>query len=97
MALIKTVNFKGYEPCYWAITTIQDNKIDNKTKVILSLYKDKATRIALPTATITTLEFLVDGVDMKREELYPILKLTNPVALSEQQAIFFADAIDDLD
>lgn len=97
MAIKKTIDFKGFDPNYWAITTIMDNKVENKTKVIVSLYKNRATRLSQPAATIATLEFIIDGVDKKRSEIYPLLKTINPEALKDQPQIFFADGIDEIE
>jgi len=95
MGFIKAVDFKGFNPNYWNVTTLADNKATGKTTVTLSLYKDKATRTATPAATIAALTFTLQGVDMKRAQIYPMLKTVNPDEMQGAQGIYFADAEDD--
>jgi hypothetical protein len=42
-ALLKEVDYKGYQAEYWMITSIYWNKIINKTNCQLSLFKDEST------------------------------------------------------
>ncbi|MCX6265879.1 MAG: hypothetical protein NTW16_00775 [Bacteroidetes bacterium] len=95
MGLIKSINFKGFLPEYWNITSISDNKATDKTTVIVSLYKDLATRAADPLATIATLEYILPGCDLTRADIYPVIKTINPEKLAQAPQIFFADAIDE--
>lgn len=98
MGFIKAVDFKGFTPKYWNISTIADNKADNTTKVTVSLYKDKATRTAQPAATIAALTFTLEGCDMKRAEIYPIIKDIQPDELSKTPGpAYFSDATPDND
>lgn len=97
MAFIKNHEFKGYTPKYWHISSVSDNKADNTTRVIMSLFKDKATRISNPTAIISTMEFQIEGVDFKRNQIYPIVKTIRPLNANENDPPFFADATDDND
>lgn len=58
MGIKKTVNYKGFNPEYMAITAVSfDEVVSDKIKVTLSLYKDRATKAAniqdrLPTKTV---------------------------------------------
>ena len=97
MAYIKTKPFKGYSAKYWNITTVQDNKANGTTTVILSLFKDRATRNADPSATLETYYYTLPGIDIKRAEIYPLLKTTLHDGADKNSVPIMADATDDLE
>jgi hypothetical protein len=97
MAFIKLVIFKGYNARYFNITSIQDNKNSNQTFVTLSMYKDKVTRSADPSATLAVYTYTLPGVDMKRQEIYPLIKTMVPDGYDPKETPIMADATDDLD
>ena len=94
MALKKTINFKGYTPEYWAIVAATYDIINAKTRVILSLFKDEQTRRDDPKAAISNSEFLIEGIDRPRADLYAAIRQQNPEGADKEAPIFFADAED---
>ena len=52
MALKKAKTNKGYEAEYWRIIQVNCNADRNDAVATFALYKDKATRIADPTAVV---------------------------------------------
>ena len=101
MGLIKTLDFKGYEPNYWFIADIRPDFKLQRTTIALALYKDAATRAVdkasgsyankidrsnyPPEISLVT----VDGVGLSYEEMYDAIK-------ENQTNTFFHDAVDEL-
>lgn len=97
MGFIKPTTYKGFSPRYWSITSLRDDKLTNTTEVTVSLFKDRATRMAEPSATITTLVFTLPGIDLRRAEIYPLLKMIPHNEAKQGDPPFFEDATDDDD
>lgn len=102
MGLIKTLEWKGYEPEYWFISDIRQDFKLQRTTIGLSLYKDAAKRLIDKTngnfdnkinqSNLDPQIFLVvvDGVGLSYEEMYDAIK-------ENQTNTFFHDAINELD
>lgn len=101
MGLIKTLDFKGYEPNYWFIVEVRPNMKTQQTDIALALYKDTATRAADKSAGVFTNKIdrsnyppeislvRVDGVGLTYEQMYDAIK-------ENQTNTFFHDAEDEL-
>lgn len=102
MALKLTQDFKGISVNYWKITQVIEDYRLNSTKVILSLYKDKATRTANIGNILQQREFIFDGIESDRAVLYGKIKepineeIYNPIdnVYVTQQINIFVDATD---
>ena len=77
MALVKSVQWCGWEYQYWVITSHRWDKASNSTWCNLLVYKDKTTREEDFGAFIPALEknFVVAG-ELTRDELYTFIKTT---------------------
>ena len=101
MGLIKTLDFKGFQPEYWFIKEIRPDFLLQRTTVVMSLYKDAIIRAAdkagsnfnnmIDNSNYSPEIYLVtiDGVALTYEEMYTAIK-------ANQQNTFFADAVDEL-
>lgn len=105
MALIKTKQFEnGTEGNYW-IAEPTTRKRNNKTEIIMLLYKDKATRETGYSLYRENLG-VFDGVYLSGEEVYAKVKESRmSEAIGEEgeegyvapvELNFFADATDDI-
>ena len=94
MALQKSTKYKGFIADYWTITSLSDNKSDGLTRVTVSLYKDQGTRQANPEATLDCLNYTIQGTDMVRSEIYPMLKTTTPDGQEQTAPYYFENATD---
>jgi hypothetical protein len=74
MALEKEIEYKGFTPKYWKITSFTSDAITNKTNVSIGLYKDKATRDGNVNDTIMTCNYSIEGLDFSREDIYKKIK-----------------------
>lgn len=103
MALILQKEWKGCTFEYWCITQKKWDKITNSTSVILSCFKDEATRREDLKNSILELNrnFLFQG-DLTAEEIYPLIKtyvtsiIPSTVLEDITQVCEFQNAIDSI-
>ena len=93
MALNKIKNIKGIDCGYWKIVICKENYLSNTTDVNLGLYKDSTIKAENPKENIIYIEKKrVPGIDLTRETIYPLLKVSKIVKGVETN--FFVDAVD---
>jgi hypothetical protein len=73
VALKLVVNFKGYSAEYWKILHCDSNWAENKTKLVLALYKDKVARDANLKNFLDMKSMNFDQA-LEREEAYAEIK-----------------------
>lgn len=79
MALQKTSNFKGIDCNYWRINSYEWKVNENKTYVLVALYKDKATRTANVNNYVNMIKLSIPGIDLTRAQMYPLLLAASPL------------------
>jgi hypothetical protein len=105
MALIKSIQYKGFTVEYWNIVNVAENKETNKTRIIIVPYVSKNLRLENIANGIHELEMTIDldGFGDSLNELYVKLKQSNPTPISTAnngtefyEGNFFANATDDV-
>ena len=101
MGLIKTLDFKGFQPEYWFIKEIRPDFLLQRTTVVMALYKDAKIRAGDKSRSnfdnvIDNSNYsheiglvTIDGVALTYKDMYGAIK-------ANQQNTFFADATDEL-
>jgi 2-C-methyl-D-erythritol 4-phosphate cytidylyltransferase len=74
MALKKVIEWKGINVEYWRIDTLTANFRNGMVIVALAVYKDQATRNADVTNLVKRAVRSIKGADLRREDVYPLLK-----------------------
>ena len=97
MALIKAINFKGFTPEFWVITSKTDNLFDNTTRATVSLYKDRATCVADKSAAIVTLTWTMAGVNKSRADIEDYILVENFDGAPVTDAILLDSAVPQID
>jgi len=82
MALLKKVNFKGYDYEYWGYIEYSFSKIENKTFIKLCLFKNIETRQIDINNYIDNKCFLFDG-NLSVKKCFEKIKLMEEFAGSE--------------
>lgn len=94
MALKKQTTFKGLTAEYWVVTSLSWKKAQNKTEVVLALFKDKATRdLGLNNALPIRRTFNLDG-EVVLADVYPLIKNTETFAFNTAPVKEFENAED---
>ena len=84
MALIKDTLFKGFPANYWTILKRYEDKLSNSTHVTVGLFKSKEYYLSIKDTPewyqglLEQRELWAPGIDLTREELYAILKISKP-------------------
>jgi len=73
MGLLKELNIKGFETSYASITSLDFNKLSNRTKIGVSVYKDEATMKDNAMNYLKKFSFETIG-EVNREQAYALLK-----------------------
>ncbi len=79
MALQKTHDFKGIDCSYWRILSYEWKIDENKTHVLVALYKDKAARTVNVNNYVMTIKLSIPGIDLTRAQMYPLLLAASPL------------------
>jgi hypothetical protein len=81
-ALVKNFPFKNLILTYHKILSYESDYSTDTTKVVLWIYED-------------TMTVIVDGVDLTRKEIYPLLKTSKKIIVGngvEQETAYYSDA-----
>lgn len=76
MALKLPFEFKGIQADYWKITAVNEDFIESKTQVQVSLYASAEARAKDPKNVLFSIEpaFVIPGVDLTRSQIYEKLR-----------------------
>lgn len=74
MGLVLSESYKGIDAEYWKITSQTENYITGDIYVVISLYKDKATRDITVENILKKEQHKVTGMDKARLDVYSLLK-----------------------
>lgn len=96
-ALVKNFPFKNLILTYHKILSYESDYSTDTTKVVLWIYEDKEARDGGIGNYLDTMTVIVDGVDLTRKEIYPLLKTSKKIIVGngvEQETAYYSDATD---